>query len=119
MSYLGYKLLHIFGVLLAFLALGGSTLLAAVGSDHGRGRKLAGMTHGIALILVLITGFGLIASLGTGFPLWVWLKLGVWLLLGGSIALVRRMPERAALFWTLIPLLGGLAAYLVLFKPGS
>ncbi len=121
MSYLAYKVLHIVGILAVFLALGGLAARSLDGStDMGsRAAKLAGMTHGLALILVLVSGFGLIAKLGTGFALWVWLKLAVWLVLGAMIALVRRMPQFASLLWFTIPLLGALAAYLALYKPGA
>ncbi len=113
-----YKVLHIFGVLLSFAAIGGLILQAMVGSaEKNRARKLAGMTHGIALILILITGFGMLAKLGLGFPLWVWVKLVIWLLIGGSIALIRRLPQHATLFWFALPILGAFAAYLAIFRP--
>ncbi len=121
MSYLTYKILHILGVLLAFLALGGLTLNALSGGrgDEGRGRKLAGATHGLALLIILISGFGLLAKLGLGFPTWAWAKLAIWLIIGAMLAFVRRMPQHATFFWFLIPALGACAAALALFKPWS
>lgn len=113
-----YKVLHILGVLLSFAAIGGLTLQALIGSDEkNAGRKLAGITHGIALLLVLITGFGMIAKLGLGFPLWVWIKVVIWLLIGVSIALIRRLPQYAVMFWFALPLLGAFGAYLAIYKP--
>ncbi len=118
MSPLAYKVLHVFGVLLAFTALGGLTLRALSGSrEKGPADKLAGITHGVALLIILVSGFGLIAKLGYGFPLWVWLKLAIWLVIGAALALVRRMPQHAGIFWIALPLLGGVAAYLALYKP--
>ncbi len=113
-----YKILHILGVLLVFAALGGATLRALAGTrEEAPGRKLALVTHGVALLLILVSGFGMLAKLGYGFPLWVWLKLAIWLVLGAAIALIRRMPQHATLFWFALPLLGAAAAYLAIYKP--
>ncbi len=56
-------------------------------------------------------------KLGFPFPLWVWLKLVIWLLIGASIALIRRMPAQARVFWFAFPALGAVAAYLAIYKP--
>ncbi len=115
-----YKVLHILGILLTFAALGGATLRALAGTGDGApGRKLAGITHGVALLLILISGFGMLAKLGYGFPLplWVWAKIVIWLLIAASIALIRRMPAQATFFWFGLPLLGAAAGYLALFQP--
>ncbi len=118
MSALFYKVLHVLGVLFAIAALGGATLRAAAGTgDDAPGRKLALGTHGVALLVILVSGFGMLAKLGYGFPAWVWLKIVIWLLIGAAIALVRRLPRHAAAFWLAIPLLGGAAACLAIYKP--
>ncbi len=116
MSILLVKALHITAVLYVFAALGGLILHAKNGGDPA-GRKLAGMTHGLALIAVLLTGFATLGVLKYGFGLWVWLKLGIWLVLGAMIAVVNRKPQLAGMLWWLVPLLGGAAAYLALYKP--
>ena len=118
MSLLTYKILHLFGIFLLFTALGGLTLRSADGGERSR---LAGISHGVALLVILVSGFGLLARLGLShdwaWPTWVWLKLTVWLLLGASLVLVRRLPRLRNLWWCLFPLLGAAAAYLALFKP--
>ncbi len=122
MSYTTYKILHLFAVLFVFLSLGGLTLRAMDRGDKGKSpaRRLAGMTHGIALLLVLVSGFGLLARLGVEhdwlFPPWVWGKLAIWLILGLSVAWIRKKDWHRALWW-LLPVLGGLAAALALLKP--
>ncbi len=120
MSALTYKILHLLGVLLAFTALGGATLRALAGTgEDAAGRKLAGITHGVALLLILISGFGMLAKLGYDFPfpLWVWLKIVIWLLIGASVAVIRRLPAQATTFWFALPVLGAAAAYLAIYKP--
>lgn len=118
MSLLTYKVLHILGLMLVFSSLGGLLFhsLGGGGTKH-RGHKLAGASHGIGLVLVLVSGFGMLAKLKAGFPLWVIAKLVIWLIFGGVIALIRRMPGQATALWLALPLLGAAAGYLALFKP--
>ncbi len=124
MSLAAYKVLHLLGVFFLFTALGGAAAAqmavraGAAGAD--RIRKLAGATHGIALLLILIAGFGALSSLGamqTGIPGWAWGKVGIWVLLGASPFILRKAPRFALLFWWLLPFLGAVAAYLALYKP--
>lgn len=120
MSYLAFKVLHILGLLLVFMAVGGLTLQALIG-DRGseRSRKLVGISHGAGLLLLLISGFAMLGQLGIGFPFWIWIKLAIWLLLGAVTVLIRRLAGQAAALWFLLPILGAIAGYLALFKPGS
>ena len=120
-----YKVVHILGVMFLFTALG--SLLAAAWPGTGDAaaagplRKRAGLTHGIALVVVLVSGFGMLARLGIshlgGWGTWIWLKLLTWLLLGAALTLIRRQPRLAPALWIVLPLLGGLAAYLAIYKP--
>jgi hypothetical protein len=115
MSILVYKVLHILGIALILVALGGAAQRAL---DGGSGsRKLPGITHGVGLLIILVSGFGQLAKLGLGFPLWVWAKLAIWIVLGVLLVSIRRMPRHAATFWFAIPVLVGLAAYLAFYKP--
>lgn len=117
MSYFFYKILHLFAVLLLFTSLG--TLAAAGGDGAGRLRRLAGVAHGVAMAIILVAGFGLLARLGLfgSIPGWAWLKIGLWLLLGLAVLPLRRRPEWAVWLWSLIPVIGGLAAWLAVKKP--
>ena len=117
MSYEFYKILHVFSAILLFTSLG--TLAASVGSDSPRLRRLAGIAHGIALAVIFVAGFGLMARLGMfgAIPAWAWLKIGLWLVLGLIVLPLRRKPEWATALWLAIPLLGGLAVWLAVQKP--
>lgn len=121
MSLAFYKVLHLFSAFLLFAALGGLTLAArARRTDADAGRKIAAASHGIALVLLLVTGFGALARLAISspgaWPGWVWAKVVIWLALGAAL-MVRRFPGAAGLLWWLWPLLGGVAAWLALYKP--
>ncbi|MEE2776532.1 MAG: hypothetical protein VYE73_07180 [Acidobacteriota bacterium] len=108
--------LHLLGVFLLFSGLGA----LALGGDESR--KLGGMTHGIGLLLILVTGLVAMMGLGTdhsaGLPGWIYAKLAIWLLMGAAIVALRRAPGmRVPLFFAL-PLLGSLAAWLAFYRPG-
>ena len=103
MSLLFYKVLHILGLALLFTGLG--ALVSTAGK--GDSRRLLLSLHGI----------GMLAKLGGGFPGWVDAKLLIWLFLGAALALVKRMPQLATVWWLLFPLLGTLAGYLALYQP--
>lgn len=121
--YATYKLIHIIGILLVFVALGGVALHAANGGTKvsNRARRLVAITHGIGLFVILVGGFGLLARIGVmhgaGFPGWIWVKLGVWVLLGAMIALPYRKPAFARPIWFALPVLGAVAAYMAIYKP--
>jgi hypothetical protein len=118
MSYQFYKLIHIAGVLLIFLGLGGQLLRAQIGeAAQNISKAVVGALHGIGLILALVGGFGLLAKLQLGFDGWVWGKLIIWLFLGGVTVLIKRAAGLRAALWFLLPAIGVLAAYLAIYKP--
>ena len=71
MSAVFYKWLHVSAILMAFMAW--STLLT-----QPVNRKLAASLHGLGMLLIFISGFGLIAKGGFGFQPWVLTKIGIW-----------------------------------------
>jgi len=121
MSLAAYKVLHLIGAFLIFASLGALALRHKDGGDREGRSKLDSISHGIALLILIVSGFGMLARLGVThdwlFPGWVWGKLVIWLLLGAALAFVRRMPRLAAVWWWAMPLLGGLAAWMAIYKP--
>lgn len=120
-SYSVYKVVHLVGVLMVFLALGG-LLTHAIngGAKQHSWRKPVAITHGIGLFLSLLGGFGLLARLGIvhgGLPGWVLAKLGIWTVFAVLISVIMRRPQWAKVLWPLIIVLGGTAAYLAGSKP--
>lgn len=120
-SYAVYKVVHLLGVLMVFLAFGGVVMHAINGGGREHAwRKPVAITHGIGLFLALLGGFGLLARLGImsgGFPGWVIAKLGIWLTFAIMTGVVIRKTSWAKPLWLVALLLGALAAYLAGSKP--
>jgi hypothetical protein len=119
-SYQVYKLLHLLGVLMLFLSIGGLILHAISGGSRDYSwRKLVMITHGIGILLALVGGFGLLARLDIIWPWpgWVMTKVAIWVILAAFPALIARNPLWATGFWWTTLVLGGLAAYLAGSKP--
>lgn len=123
MSYVAYKLVHLFGLFALFAALAGMAGHAAAGhpkADNTSYRALL-FLHGAGALIALTGGFGLMARTGilhgALFPGWIWAKLILWLLLGGMIALPYRNRPLARTLLLGLPVLGLLGAYLANYKP--
>lgn len=92
-SYETYKIIHLVAIVLLFSGLVGLlTIQMSGGALVGRVRSMVFAAHGTGFLLLLISGFGLAARLGliNGLPGWIFAKLGLWLVLGGAIAVVKR-----------------------------
>jgi hypothetical protein len=53
----------------------------------------------------------------SNWPTWIFIKLGLWLILGGAVAVVRRTPELGRVWLLLLPLVGGAAAWVAFTHP--
>lgn len=111
-----YRLLHVVGVLLLFLGLGG--ILASAGKDGGKAPRTFQLMHGIGLLVMLIAGIGFAhkSAISLGSP-WLLSKMAIWVILAAMPTLVRKgvLPRVAALI--LIIALGAAAAWLARAKP--
>jgi len=114
-SYPIYKLVHIVAVLILTASL-------AV-FFYGQASKPLKAISGIASLLILAGGMGLLARLGfkhdEDFPYWVWAKMGIWLVvvvLGPVLA--KRIPShlKVPAFWSLMALVF-VAVFLAINKP--
>ncbi len=77
--------------------------------------------HGLGVFLILLGGFGMLARLGivrgTSWPGWVWAKVAIWAVLSAAAFLPYRFPALARPILVLLPVLGGIAAYMAIYKP--
>lgn len=116
MSLETYKIIHITGLALLFLGLGGMLLTPA-----DKRPKLGYVLHGLGLLALLVAGFGLMARMGImgpgNWPVWLWCKMCVWLLMALLPMLVKKAIVPPFLGWLVAAAAGGAAAWLALLKP--
>lgn len=117
-SYGTYKLLHLFFILTLF-----STLGFAASSSPVVSKKFAKIALGLVSFLLFVAGMGLIARLGfkhgEGFPLWIYLKMGLWIFLNFFLVMIFKLKnlKHKAFMALFILLTGWGAVWVVLNKP--
>lgn len=122
MPYVTYKLIHFLGIFAIVVVLAATcmhTLRGGTRADNPY-RRVFGAVHGIAAFLVLLGGFGMLARLGLlteGVPGWAYLKLLIWLVLGGALTLPYRNPNYSKALLIVVPLLALAGGAVALFKP--
>lgn len=72
-------------------------LFQAFANPDPKNKKRTGMITGILALLMLIGGFGLVATMKVGFPWWVIVKLVCWLGLVSISGMAYRKPQRIPL----------------------
>ena len=118
-----YKVVHIVGIVLVMSALGAVAIHAVNGGTRqtNRARGLVAALHGIGVLLILVGGFGMLARLGfrhgAMFPGWLWVKLAIWVAAAALLMVPYRRPALAKPIYVALPILGGIAAYMAIYKP--
>jgi len=119
-SFAVYKNIHLIGIFMVLMALGGLLLHRINGGTQRHAwRRPVALTHGIGMLLVLLGGFGMLARIGLSWPWpgWVTVKVIIWIVLGGLVAVIFRAPTLAKPLWWMTIVLAGLAAYVAGYKP--
>ena len=108
-----YHFLHVAGLLMLI----GGTFYAFAAPAETRKRVL--VLTGVASLLMLASGFGLLAKMYAGhFYLWVVVKLVCWLGLSAFAGIAYRRREHAGLLMAIAAALALTALAMVYFKPG-
>lgn len=123
MLYMNFKFLHLLGIFLLFSGLGGMVFMSYLEETAPKPKpssKLPRILHGIGMLFVLVGGVMMVYSLGldgaNGVPLWVKLKMFIFLSFGPLILLARNKEKRRFLLPIAIAL-GCVASYLAIYKP--
>lgn len=105
-----YKIIHLVGISLLGLGVGG--MLAG-----GTNRKPFAVCQGIGLLVMLVSGFGMLAKMKLGYPPFAIVKTILWLVIGLMPLIVRKLklPLAAAIALSLV--LVSLMAWLGVMKP--
>ena len=115
-----YKIMHLTGLIMIFSGLVGLLTLKMAGAAvEGKVKSLVFISHGVGLALALVGGFGLMARLGLvrEMPNWIYVKIAIWLILGGAIAAVKRKGELGSKLFLALIAIFVIAAYLAVYKP--
>ena len=107
-----YQVLHVAGVI--FLT--AITFQACAARDQDK-RKQHMMLGGIASLIALVAGFGLLSKLNLPFSGWVIVKLVCWLAISALAGAAYRSPGKAGLFCKLTAALVLVALYCVYYRP--
>ncbi|MFW6348028.1 MAG: hypothetical protein ACOC2C_05395 [Cyclonatronaceae bacterium] len=115
-----YVLLHLIGIFFVLLALGGTFLHVVNGGTKQTNAwaKPMAIMHGTGLLVILIFGLLTLVMLGvrpSQFNLYVYIKLLIWLFLGGAIVLPYKVKNSAKALMFFVPLLMAVAAYIGLY----
>ena len=122
MLYATYKLLHFLGIFVMLTALAAASMHVLRGGARADmpHRKWFAAAHGVAALLVLTGGFGMLARIGVmhgALPGWVYLKLVMWIALGGALFLAYRGQGWAKALLIAVPLLALAGGAVALYKP--
>ena len=116
MDYTFYKIAHLIGI--SVLALGVGGMMAG-----GEKRKTFAMLQGIGLLVMLVTGFGMLAILAkqkltTSFmPPFAVVKTALWVVIGALPVIFRKLKTPLPVAILISILLVGIMAYLGVVKP--
>jgi hypothetical protein len=112
-----YRVLHVTGLALLLLGLGGA-LLAPKDAPP---QRLPRVLHGVGLLVMAIAGFGAMAKLYISaphdWPAWLVLKMVAWFLLAALPSLVRHGTVPRAAGWVVAAVLAACGAWLAIVKP--
>jgi hypothetical protein len=106
-----YHITHLLGIMFLFVGFGGLT------SANGNRRK--GMImHGIGLLILLVSGFGLLAKMQLSYTAhWVIGLYVIWVLLGALPVLGKRGILNPCVMIAVALILGAAAAWLGFLRP--
>ena len=105
-----YKIIHLTGI--AALALGTGGMMAGAAN-----RKPFAICQGLGLVIMLVSGFGLLAKLQLGFPHFAIVKTVLWLVIGMLPMILRRLKLPLVVAMLIPVTLVAIMAWLGVMKP--
>ena len=105
-----YLILHLIG--LSALTIGTGGMLAG-----DKDRRTFAIVQGVGLLIILVSGFGMLAKMQLGFPHFAMVKIVLWLGIGMLPIVFRKMGTPALIAILIFLALIGFAAWLGVMKP--
>ena len=112
MPYSFYQILHLFSVIM----LAGITF-AALAAPRPENRRTALIWSGVAAVVALVSGFGMLGIGRFGFPGWVVVKIAAWIALAALTGLAFRRPSQGQALATVAVVAVLLSVVVVVLKP--
>ncbi|MDB6171607.1 MAG: hypothetical protein JWL59_918 [Chthoniobacteraceae bacterium] len=110
MNPITYKIIHLIGI--AALALGVGGMMAG-----GENRKTFVALQGIAVLVMLVSGFAMLAKLKLGFPPFAMVKTALWVVIAMLPVIFRKLRPSLGVAITVSLTLIGIMAWLGVVKP--
>ena len=110
MDAITYKIIHLTGISLLAIGVGG--MMA-----NGSTRKTFAICQGIGLLVMLVSGFGLLAKLKLGYPHFAIVKTVLWLVIGMLPMIFRKLKPPLGVAIVISITLVGIMAWLGVMKP--
>jgi len=122
MPYDVYKLMHFLGIFMLITALAATSMHVLRGGRRADNpnRRTLGIAHGVAALLILTGGFGMLARLGVmhgALPNWIYAKLAIWVALAAAMMVVYRGQRHARALLIVVPALAVAAGAVALYNP--
>jgi hypothetical protein len=122
MPYATYKLMHFLGIFMLITTLAATSMHVLRGGSRADNpyRRILGITHGVAALLILTGGFGMLARLDVmhgALPTWIYVKLAIWVALAAAMMVPYRGPRYARALMITVPVLAVLGGATALYKP--
>ena len=122
MSYVVYKLMHFLGIFMLITALAATSMHVLRGGSRTDNpyRRMLGVAHGVAALLILTGGFGMLARMGVmhgALPNWIYVKLAIWVTLAAAMMVPYLGPRYARALLMAVPVLAVAAGATALYKP--
>lgn len=109
-----YQILHVVSMVLLV-----AYIFQAFANPDPKRRKKTMMITGILALVMAIGGFGLLAVMKLGFPLWIIIKIICWFVLAAIAGMAYRMPQKIPALTTVTIVLVVVAVASVYIKYGA
>lgn len=92
MTFETFKILHLAGFIFLFFGLGGLLSAAYSGVSLSKAARILNLSlHGLGILLIIVSGFGMLRASGHSGPppTWITSKLLIWIYFAASVLIIK------------------------------